>query len=297
LDTGHAQNAYPDYLWRNGKRLLISDNTNGNKGVYAPDLFTRAATNFIRSRRSDSFFLYVAFPLPCADKGFTNQGGPRPTHNLYAQEKWTKPEKDRAAMITLLDAEVGKIMSALWQSNLQRHTVVFFTGDTGSSDQESLDSGLGSRTGPLRGGSRQLYEGNLRVPMIVCWPGIIPSNITSDFPWAFWDFMHTVAQIADVTRPDGLDGVSVLPTFLGKDQKPHDYFYWEQYDNGLQQAARMGNWKALRHIPGRTLELYHLLKDPSESTNIAAAHPDVVSRMEDLFKSARTEPPAGKPNR
>jgi len=123
-------------------------------------------------------------------------------------------------MITLLDAEVGKIMSALWQSNLQRNTVVFFTGDTGSSDQGSLDSGLGSRTGPLRGGSRQLYEGNLRVPMIVCWPGIIPSNISSDFPWAFWDFMHTVAQIADVTRPDGLDGVSVLPTLLGKDQKP-----------------------------------------------------------------------------
>jgi len=297
LDPSQAQNAYPEWLWRNGKRLLLAENTNGHKGLFAPDLFTRAATNFIRSHRTDTFFLYVAYPLPYLSTSQTNTHGLDLTPNPYAKENWPQPEKDRAAMITRLDIEVGKILSALWQFNLQGNTVVFFTSDTGPAVQGESDSALFQKTGLFRGGKGQLYEGGLRVPMIVSWPGVIPSKSVSDFPWAFWDFMYTVAQISEVTRPDGLDGLSILPTLLGKEQKPHDFFYWEIHENSFQQAIRMDNWKALRQKPDQAIELYHLKNDPSEKTNVAAAHPDRVVQMEHLLKTARIEPARDKPKR
>ena len=125
--------------------------------------------------------------------------------------------------------------------------------------------------------------------MIVRWSGRIKPGAVSDFPWAFWDFLPTAAEIVGVKTPAGLDGQSVLPVLLGNEAKAHEYFYWEFHERGSKQAARMGDWKAVRLAPGKPLELYDLKTDLAEEHDVAAKHPDVVAKMETIIKNARTE--------
>jgi len=136
--------------------------------------------------------------------------------------------------------------------------------------------------------------------MIVRWPGRVKPGAVSALPWAFWDVMPTMAELAGAKAPAGIDGISVVPELAGQRQKLHDYLYWEsdQFDRArndlnparLSQAVRMGDWKAIRLKPGAPVELYNLRQDPGESKNVAAANPEVVSRIEAILKSARTAP-------
>ena len=142
--------------------------------------------------------------------------------------------------------------------------------------------------GPLRGIKRAMYEGGIRVPMIVRWPGHVPAGVTNDFPWAFWDFLPTAAAIAGAQPPPGLDGQSVLPVLLGKTIQPHEFFYWEFHEGGSKQAVRTGDWKAVRPGVGQPLELYDLRRDLGETNNVALQHPEIIVRIEAYLKSART---------
>ncbi len=292
LNQGHAHDYYPQYLWRNEQKVTIEGNLNGAKKEYSNDLFTREALDFIRRHRKGPFFLYLTFTLPHANNELgakTGNGMEVPTDAPYSNESWPQQQKNHAAMITRLDGEVGKVMAVLKELGIDDHTVVFFSSDNGPHREGGAKPEFFRSSGPLRGIKRDLYEGGIRVPMIVRWPGKITPGTVSDQVWAFWDFLPTAAAIAGVRPPPAIDGISMLPALLAKPQKSHDDLYWEFHERGFKQAVRMGDWKAIRFGIEGPIELYDLKTDIGEQHNIAAAHPNVVARIEAILKTARTE--------
>jgi arylsulfatase A-like enzyme len=192
-------------------------------------------------------------------------------------------------MITRLDGDVGRIMALLKELGLDERTLVFFCSDNGAARRWE---GVFDSSGPLRGHKTDLYEGGLRTPMIVRWPGKVPAGRTSDSPWYFADVLPTLAEIAGATPPANLDGISVLPPLLGKEQRTDDrYLYWEFPAGKFQQAVRWRNFKAVRLGPGRPLELYDLAEDIGEQRDISAENPEIVAQIEEYLRTARTESP------
>jgi arylsulfatase A-like enzyme len=310
LDNEHAHDYYPDYIWRydppripgesgwNGK-LFLSQNANGAKGKYLPDLCTEAALNFLRINKPDQFnnyrpfFLMLSYTIPHAN----NEEGRRITNGMqvpsdapYSDEQWPQVEKNKAAMISRLDGYVGKLLDKLRELKIENNTVVFFMSDNGPHAEGSVDPKFFNSSGPLRGIKRDLYEGGVRVPMIARWPGRIKPGQTSDFAWANWDFPATAADIGRTQWPTNTDSLSVYPLLLGRGQtNKHEFLYWEFHERGFQQAARMGDWKAVRPQAGEKLELYDLKSDLGEKQNMADKHPDVIEKFEAYFKTARIE--------
>jgi arylsulfatase A-like enzyme len=272
LDQTHAHDYWTDHLFKNGQRIAKATN------IYSHDLCAQESLDFIRREKNKPFFLYCAFTLPHGNFD-------PPDEEPYTKENWSPQNKKVAAMITRLDKTVGDIMALLDELKLRDKTIVFFTSDNGPRGQgnEFFNS-----AGPLRGFKRDLYEGGIREPMIVRWPGKVAAGATSDQIWTFWDFLPTAAEIAGAKAPKGIDGVSILPALLGKNKIEHAPLYWEFYEKGFEQAARIGNWKAVRHAPGKAIELYNLKNDLSEKENVAAANPDTVKKMEEYLQKART---------
>ena len=289
LDQLHAHNYYPTQIWRNTNLLLLDRNLGGRKGDYTHDLFTRVSTNFLRMSKGRPFFLYVAFTIPHANNELKEKGMEVPSDEPYAKEPWPQAEKNKAAMITRLDDSVGKIMTRLKELGLDENTVVFFSSDNGPHKEGGVDPKFFESSGPLRGIKRDVYEGGIRVPMIVRWPGRIKPGAISDQVWAFWDFLPTAAAIAGTKPPSDIDGISMLPALVGKRQKDHDFLYWEFHENGFSQAVRMGDWKAVRLGPDKPLELYQLKTDPAETENVAASNRGIVKKIEQYLASARSE--------
>ena len=190
-------------------------------------------------------------------------------------------------MITRLDGDIGRIMALLKELGIDERTLVFFCSDNGAARRWE---GVFDSSGPLRGHKTELYEGGLRTPMIVRWPGKVPAGKTSGAPWYFADVLPTLAKISGATPPANLDGISVLPLLLGKNQRTDDRFlYWEFPAGKFQQAVRWRNFKAVRLAPGRALELYDLAEDVAEKHDKSADRPDVVARIEAYLENARTE--------
>jgi arylsulfatase A-like enzyme len=323
LENVHAHDYYPEYLWRYdppqpGKsgfdgKMEFPENAGGRQGRYMPDVFTQAALNFVRYARPDEFnrfrpfFLCLNYTIPHANNEEARRSGNGmqvPSDEPFHNQPWPQPEKNKAAMITRLDAAVGQVLARLKELKIEDSTVVFFTSDNGPHQEGGVDPAFFQSSGPFRGHKRDLTEGGLRVPMIVRWPGHIKPGV-SDEPWAFWDFLPTAAELARAKPPPGLDGISVLPLLLGQTQtNRHEYFYWEFHERGFQQALRTGDWKAIRPQAGAKLQLYDLKTDPGEKQNVADEHPEVVKRIEDLLKTARSEsdrwpikpPPAKSPS-
>ena len=296
LDQTQAHDYYPTNIWRNERLLLLDANTNGQRQIYIHDQFTLAATNFIRINRRFPFFLYLAYTIPHAHNELgqrTGNGMEVPSDAPYSKEAWPQPERNKAAMITRMDRDIGKILEFIRGFNLETNTVIFFTSDNGPHREGGVNPEFFQSSGPLRGIKRDLYEGGLRVPMIVRWTGRIQPGQVNDAPWAFWDFLPTAAEIAGRLDqvPPKLDGQSILPTLLGRPQKPHEFFYWEFHEQGSKQAVRTGDWKAVRLALGQPLELYDLKTDPGETNNVATAQPAVMAKIENYLKTARTESP------
>ncbi len=287
LNQNHAHNYYPDYLWRNQERVSIK------QGTYSHDLFTSEALEFIRRERSHPFFLYLAYTLPHANNELgraTGNGMQVPTDEPYSRENWPRQEKNYAAMVTRLDADVGKIRSLLKELSLDGETIVFFNSDNGPQgpDEGGFDPNFFASHGVFRGIKRELYEGGIREPLIACWPGKISAGQVSQQVWAGWDVLPTLAAIAGVKSPAGIDGISVLPALLGQRLTGHTYLYWEFHEGQYAQAVRWGRWKAVRKVASE-IELYDLQTDVSETHDVAPAHPDVVSRVAEIMKQAHTE--------
>jgi arylsulfatase A-like enzyme len=305
LNQTHAHDYYTDYLWRSDSRTgrderePIPQNTGNKKGLYTPDLFTMAATNFIRTNKPDQtndyrpFFLYLAYIVPHAndEEGQRSGNGMQvPSDDPYSNEPWPQVEKNKAAMITRMDGGIGKLMELLQKLKLDENTVVFFSSDNGAHKEGGVDPKFFQSSGKLRGIKRDLYEGGIRVPMLVRWPGKIKPGQVSEQVWVFWDVLPTLAEIAGAKTPDKIDGISMLPTLFGQPQtNQHAFLYWEFHERGFQQAARMGQWKAVRPQADEPLELYNLRTDISESENVAQKNPDVVAKLDAYLKTARTD--------
>ena len=299
LHQVHAHYYYTDHLWRNGQRVPLPGN-DGKKGTqYTHDELTKDAVKFLRAQKGAArpFCLFLTWTVP---------HGPMVVPDLgpYAKEKWAPNLKKYAAMIHRLDTDVGKVMALLKELGLDDDTLVFFTSDNGA---ERQFHSFFKSNGPLRGVKRDFYEGGIRVPFVARWPGRIEPGSESDHPCAFWDVLPTFVELAGGAPPKKTDGISIVPTLLGRpdQQKKHEYLYWEwrlynwrkRQPMHLKQAVRLGHWKGVRLAEDKPLELYDLATDIGEKENVAAQHPDVVKRIEGILKTARTPDPPLPPDK
>jgi arylsulfatase A-like enzyme len=307
VDQTHAHNYYPTFLVRNEERVplrnVVPHPGAYGQGVatvkvdYSADLIGADAVKFIADHQGGPFFLYFSPTLPHANDEAHPNGLEIPDLGRYAKETWPDPEKGYAAMVTLFDQQVGAVLAKLKELGLADNTIVFLTSDNGPHSEGGHDAKFFHSSGPLRGIKRDLYEGGIREPLIVRWPGHVAAGAVSDQVGWFADFLPTADEIAGVTPPANLDGVSLLPAILGRTaaQKPHDHLYWEFYEGASSQAVRLGNWKAVR-IPMLTgkIQLFDLATDLAEAHDVAAAHPDVVGQIRALMEKDHVPSPLWK---
>ncbi len=299
LNQGHAHNYYPGYLWRNEEKVPLEGNVLKNervaleRNVYSHDLFAEEALQFVQRHKDGPFFLYLALTIPHAnnERGrYDGNGMEVPSLAPYEDEAWPEQQKGHAAMITRMDSDIGRFMDQLEELGIDENTIVIFTSDNGPHREGGADPKFFNSGGALRGIKRDLYEGGIRVPGIARWPGKVAAGSTSDLPWAFWDFLPTAAELAGAKAPEGIDGVSILPTLLGQGdkQRERDTLYWEFHEGGFKQAVRMGRWKAVRPKTKAEIEIYDLATDLSEENDVAAEHPNLVAKAGALFRSERS---------
>ncbi len=282
LTEASANTHYPTTLWRNQTNLFWAGNTHGKNDTFAPYLFTQTATNFVHLNRRKPFFLYLAYSLPAAPLQ-------SPTDKPYKQKAWPKPQKTLAAMIYRLDRQIGRLLDSLKQLNLEENTVVLFTSSGGPHAEEGIDPSFFDSTGGHRGQRGTLYEGGIRVPLLVRWPKTITAGKTSDHICAAWDLYPTIANLMGISDFEAGDGVSLTPTLVGRRQTRHSHLYWETHQSGtFAQALRSGDWKAIKPAPDQETQLYRLDRDPTESKDLAGRYRRTVRRMERLLNEART---------
>ncbi len=309
LSQIRAHNYYPDWLWRNEEKVELKNEVvfspdgyakgvgqaSTNRAEYSHDLFTQEALDFVKRNSEQPFFLYLAYTIPHANNEahlVDRHGMEVPDYGEYADLDWDDAQKGHAAMISLMDRDIGSLFEKLKQLGIDEDTIVMFSSDNGPHEEGGFDPELNDSNGKLRGIKRDLYEGGIRVPFVVRWPGKIKSGVVSDHVSAFWDVLPTCADLAGIDESVNTDGISMVPEFVGKseEQKQHDYLYWEfHWWNPSKQAVRMGDWKGVRLSPDGLCELYDLKKDPEEKNNIADQHPDIVVQMEQIMSSARAE--------
>ncbi|MSU48675.1 MAG: sulfatase [Opitutus sp.] len=285
LNQNHAPYYYTDYLWRNDRKEPIPENSGGKRGRYSHDLLTDEAVAFLRRNGRKPFFLYLPFTIP--HKRFEV-----PSLESYANESWPEEAKIYAAMVTRLDRDVGRVLAELEQLGLAKNTVVFFTSDNGA-DKKSFGN-LFQSYGPLRDAKGSVYDGGIRVPMIVRWPGVTPAGRVSGVPWGFVDIFPTFLALAGGSGAGKtLDGRNLLPILRGEEQPvlAGRHLYWEDPGKQFRQAVRRGNWKVVRTGKHAPLALYDLSKDPGESRNVASIHPAVVADFERFLATARVPSP------
>lgn len=306
---GH--NYYPYHLWSNRDSIVLKDNLDKGDGSYAPKLIHAQTLQFMEDNKEKPFFLYVPSIIPHAElvapeeymekhrgkyppekvyKG-TDDG---PGFNLGPYRSQSESHAAFAAMISLLDDQVGEIMDKVEALGLGNNTIIVFSSDNGPHQEGGADPEYFNSNGPLKGFKRDLYEGGIRVPMIVRWPGKIKANSQTDHISAFWDVFPTLSEIAGISVPNNLDGISFLPTLVESgNQKQHDYLYWEFHEKGGRQAIRKGDWKAVKYDVLKNadapMELYNLKEDLGEENNVAQFHPEIVSEMQAIFDTARTD--------
>lgn len=320
LNQHHAHNYYPAYLFRNQERVPLANVVPGEgdfgvgvaskKVQYSADLVADEAVEWIEHHavgpgKDRPFFLYYAPTLPHANNEGKQDGMEVPDLGPYANTDWPPAQQAHAAMISRLDADIGRLLRALKTLGLDDNTLVIFSSDNGPHAEGGNDPQFNDSNGPLRGIKRDLTEGGIRVPFIARWPGKIKPGTTSDFVGSFADVLPTLAEIAGASGelPKKLDGLSIAPTLLGRSgQQQHDYLYWAFYERGGAQAARQGKWKAVQQPYHSPVRLYDLSQDLGEERDVAAAHPDVVAKMTAAMQAAYVpgenwkfpdQPPAG----
>ena len=297
LNHGHAHNYYPDHLWKHETKVPLRNVQTGgvasDRVEYAPDLIRDDAIRFVTENKAKPFFLYWCPVQPHANnerQKAEGKGSEVPTDAPYTNESWPQAEKDKAANITRLDADVGLFLAKLDELGLTKNTLVLFTSDNGPHKEAGNDPEFFKSSGPFQGIKRSLHDGGIRVPGIVRWPGKAAPGKVSDHVWAFWDVLRTACEVAGVVPPL-TDGISLLPSLDDCCfQQKHEFLYWEFHEGGSQQAVRHGDWKAVRRW-GQPLRLFDLQADPGEATDVAKQHPDVVRRIEKYLTTARTENP------
>ncbi len=316
VNMWHAHNFYPEFLYRNGLKETLEGNVTDwsydypkdmkegtgvakEKVTYAIDKLQEDALGFIERNKENPFFLYYCLNIPHANNEagyYTGDGMEVPAYGEFENKEWPNPEKGFATTISIIDNSVAEIEAKLKELGIADNTIVVFVSDNGPHNEGGHDSNFFDSNGIFRGTKRDLYEGGIRVPLIVKWPNKIKAGIIADTPVATWDFLPTFADVINAEVPNDIDGVSFLPTLMGEvdKQKKHDYLYWAFYELGGRQAIRVGDWKYLKlnvrdqSIPV-TKELYNIVQDPSEQNNIINQNPDKAKELEAIMEGAHTE--------
>jgi arylsulfatase A-like enzyme len=316
LDQGRAHNFYPEYLWRNRDKVPLAgnvemtlENTDTSKmderkkamiararcskerKTFSHDVMTDAALDFIRDNAKSPFMLHVHWTIPHANNegGFIfGDGMEVPDYGIYADRDWPTPEKGFAAMVTRMDKDVGRLTALLRELELAEKTLVFFTSDNGPHSEGNHKQEFFDSNGPTRGYKRDLYEGGIRVPGIAWWPGRIQPGRVSNALMASWDYLPTVCELAGIRPPPGINGISMLPTLLGKGkQEVHSYLFWRSGEQRQQRiAVRAGKWKLVRPKTSGPSELYDLEADIGEQHNLATKFPEVLAKLERYAEDA-----------
>ncbi len=289
-----AHTYYPHQLYDNGRDFTIPNNWGTKRREWAPDLIRDRALKFLDGDRNRPFFLYMPSTIPHANNELgrdTGDGMEVPDWGEFAKQDWPNAEKGFAAMMTRLDRDVGRVLDKLRDTGADKDTVVIFTSDNGPHQEGGHSSKFFKSSGPLRGIKRDLYEGGIRVPFLVRWPGVIAPGSTSDQPIAFWDVLPTLAEIGGGIVPPRLDGVSFAPALRGQSLPAGRVFYWEFHEGGFNRAVRFGDWKAIQFGQNGPIELYDLKTDVGEKNNAAEGHPDVIAAARKHFAAARVDSP------
>lgn len=320
----HAHSFYPEYLWSNSERIALKNNppvpghaklkagddpTDSRsyepfKGQdYAPDRIREAALDFITENKERPFFLYYPTTLPHValhvpddelkpylalgwnDPPFTAAGGGYTPHFT--------PRAAYAAMISYMDRDVGALLKHLKEQGLEENTIVVFSSDNGTTHlEQEVDHRFFDSVGNLRGLKGSLYEGGVRVPAIVRWPGRVAAGTSSDFVSGFEDWLPTLLEVAGRKEETSevVNGISLFQLLTTGNQPEREYLYREFPGYGGQQSLRQGRWKAVRQNleTGRVkTELYDISADVSESQNVAEQNPDIVESMELRMRDCR----------
>lgn len=315
MNQSNAHNYYPEYLWENYERVRLPGNeilddpqargrVSKSKQTYSHDVMTDAAFEFIKRHHDDPFLLHIHWTIPHANNEagrVSGDGMEVPDYGRYQDEPWPNPEKGFAAMVTRMDADVGRLIGLLKELEIDEQTLVLFTSDNGPHHEGGHVVEFFDSNGPLRGAKRSMHDGGIRVPLIARWPGKIAAGTETDLPSAAWDFLPTACEVADVTPPDKIDGISYLPTLLGNEdqQQRHEYLYWASSEGETSIGVRHDEWKLVMYPDGgnprsaksRRLprsdgqwKLYDLSDDIGEDNNIAEQNPEVVEEITRLLR-------------
>lgn len=322
-----AHTYYPGHLWRNSEKVILDNKlidlgdklTKGadpdkkesysrfNQKDYAPELMLNEALSFIKSNKDKPLFLYFTTIIPhvslqapeeWVDKYRKKIGDEKPFLGDNAYFPCQYPRATYAAMVGYLDYQVGCIVQELKNQGIYENSVIIFASDNGSVTSGGAESTYFENARPFNQNIRRLkgtvYEGGIHVPLIISWPAIIKEASVSDHICAAWDIFPTICDISGSRHPEGLDGISIMPTILQKKkQAKHDYLYWEFPEGGGQQAVRSGNWKAIRtntRSGNLKLQLYNLENDITEESDVAEKYPEIIKQMEDIMKKEHQQP-------
>ncbi|MFC1498179.1 sulfatase-like hydrolase/transferase [Verrucomicrobiota bacterium] len=308
---GHAHTYYPRYLLRNSKKVPLEGNTGDyHEGkTFSHSLIHAEGLKFIRENRAHPFFAYLPWTPPHGQWWMPEDD---PAWQKYKDKKWNAPNQKGkydvpiyAAMVEMADRQIGEILALLKELDIDKKTIIFLCGDNGGKPYFSSKEhrhgffapNLNPETGErFRGGKGNFFEGGLRIPFIVRWPGRIKPDTVSDHLGYFPDIMPTLAELAGSKPARQTDGISIVPTLLGEEQagrkqEQHEYLYWEDPESC---AVRMKNWKSVKPRKGKPFELYDLSKDLEEKHNIATEHPDILKKMMAYADKAHTPRRKGK---
>ena len=324
-----AHTYYPPFLWKNDQRVYLdnkvvpmrgpsskipkgTDPLDGNsyktfnQNDYSPDFMFSEMIQFVDKNKANPFFMMVTTPIPHVA--------------LQAPEKWVNyyrekfgdeepylgnkgyfpsryPKATYAAMITYFDEQVGKLVEKLKADGIYDNTLIIFTSDNGATFNGGTESPWFNSGGVFKSesgwGKCSLHEGGIRVPFIAVWKDQIEAGITAEHISGFQDFLPTLAEITN-TQIAQCDGISYLPTLLGKDeaQKEHPYIYFEYPEAGGWRSIREGDWKLIaKKVRSKNpiFELYNLADDVREQKNLVGQNPDKVEQLKTLMKKALIE--------
>lgn len=282
ISTPHSNGPYyyyPYYRFHGDSLINVAENNNDAHVRHNTEISTDDAIAFINREKNNPFFLYLAYDAPhepyhIDDTSWYDEKG-----------EWSMNTKRYAALVTHMDYNIGRVLGALDALGLREKTLIVFASDNGAAvmaPTKELNCGAG-----LKGHKGQLYEGGIKVPVIINQPGRVPAAKINNMIY-FPDFMPALASVAKGTKylPKGIDGMDISPLFYGKKLNTDDrYLYWEF--PGKQRAIRYGKWKAESIGKNKPLELYNIEEDPFETTNLATKEPKLLKELDKKMKEIR----------
>jgi arylsulfatase A len=306
-----AHNYYPDHLYHNREKVVLNENSGTQKGIYSAALIHQKALDFIVQNKDTSFFLFIPTVLPHAELVAPNaqmnkfrgrylpekvyegvDSGPKYRKGPYGSQ----PESHAAyvAMVDLLDQQVGEIEALVKKLGLDNNTIIVFTSDNGPHREGGGDPDYFDCNGPFKGYKRDLFEGGIREPFIVKWPGSVTAGSTSQHIAAFWDVMPTFAKILNINIPTKTDGISFYPTLINFANQPeHPFLYWEFYEMNGRIAVLKGDWKYIKYEVATepVVMLFNIKDDVGEEHNLALQHPEIVKELDSLATMSHVPSP------